>query len=296
MPTVLEEFQRRSDLLRNMKYDEDQVRVSGFLDWLEKEPLTASIVKKLRTEITIENLLEGCESGNPPQVSSPEEQARVGIFLMEKCREGKGLWALSHEYGIKPKYSTNMIQDFADEVYERFIEPTCGYLEDILRDQMEEQSVEDIALERLSSVFSPFFIETFPKTFSLLDPVRREFYELTETVNWFNVGTTCREALIAFAGEVTTFTESEISDEFKKGDAKQILKSVVKQKARFKKYEESLCNLIDSLWNHVVVILHRPTSSRDDATRAYLWTALLMTEIVLIFNSEIPQSFGSDNC
>ena len=286
MPTVLEEFQRRSDLLRIMKYDEDQVRVSGFLDWLEKEPLTSSIVKKLRADIVVEKLLEGCESRNPPQVSTPEERVRVGIHLMEKCREGKRLCDLSHEYRIEPKYSTNMVQDFACEVYERFIEPTCDYLEDILRDQLEEQSAEDIALEKLSCILDPSFIETFPRTFSLLDPVRREFFEISETVNWFNVGTACRETMNAFAAELSEVTGVEVPNETKKGDVKNILKHIVKQNTALKNYEESLCNLIDALWNHVGVILHRSTSNRDDATRSYLWTALLMTEMFGILNSE----------
>lgn len=279
MPTVLEEFRRRYALLSNMAFDEDQARVAGFLEWLEREPLTVGILNRLRSDIQVEGLLEPCKSRNPPRVSSPEEQARVGIFLMERCREGTGLWHLSHEYEIRPRYSTNKLQEYSDAVFERYIEPTCDYIENMLYDQLEEESIEDIALIKVSSIFSPSFINTFPKTIALLNPVKKTFLELNETVNWFNVGTECRQALISFSDEISEVTGADIPNGTKKGDVKTILKQIIKETSDFARYEETLCNLVDSLWAHVNVLLHRETSNREDASRVYLWTALLITEV-----------------
>lgn len=119
MSDVLEDFEYRRSPLQNMHFDEARARISGFLEWLQKEPKITSIIDDIRTNANVEDILKN----KPPNASTPEEIAAIGLHLMFECLGGEEPWKLSLKYGIQPSYGTIAAQDLFDEVFNRFIDP-----------------------------------------------------------------------------------------------------------------------------------------------------------------------------
>jgi len=131
MSDVLEEFEYRRSLLQNMNFHEARARISGFLEWLQKEPKIASIIDDIEASVKIENILKEA----PPNASTPEEIAAVGLHLMLECLAGEEPWKLSHAYGIEPSYSTSSVQDYLDEAFDSLILLSISYKGDLRQKQ-----------------------------------------------------------------------------------------------------------------------------------------------------------------
>ena len=129
MPNTLDDFKYRRSFVENLTYDEAKVRISGFMEWLQNEQMIKSIIDYLRTAVDAEIILTNSGSGNPPQASTPEEIAAVGLHLMSKCLAGEDPWEVSHKYGIEPPYSATSVQPLYDEVMDRFIDPAIDYIQ-----------------------------------------------------------------------------------------------------------------------------------------------------------------------
>lgn len=142
MENLLEEFYRRRALIRNLNYEESQSRLSGFLDWIESNEETFAMLTQLENDQRAEELLKEAEWKKAPQVSSLEEIIYIGIYLLREVKAGKNLWSISMGYGIHPSYATNKLQDMADEVMERYINPAIDQIENELGKKMRKQTPE----------------------------------------------------------------------------------------------------------------------------------------------------------
>lgn len=136
MSDILSDFEYRRSLIQNLNFNEAKARLSGFIEWLQNQKATKSIIDKFMSEIDAEAILQNSGSGNPPNASTPEEIATIGVHLMLECLAGEDPWKLSHKYGIEPSYRTNAVQDYFDEVMTRFIDPALDYIERELTSEM----------------------------------------------------------------------------------------------------------------------------------------------------------------
>jgi hypothetical protein len=122
-----------------LNYEESQHRLSGFLDWLESNEETFAILTQLENRKHAEELLEKAEWRKSPQASSLEEIVYVGLYLLREVKAGKDLWGISMGYGIHPSYNTSRLQDMADEVMERYIDPAIDQIENELEKKVQKQ-------------------------------------------------------------------------------------------------------------------------------------------------------------
>ena len=129
MEDLHEEFEYRRSFLSDINYEEAQNRLSGFLQYLQSKEITSSIMNELKSSVNVEEVLKNAGHRNPPNASTPEEFASVGLFLLEACKEGKNLIDLGYNYGIEPPYSTSSIQDHLEEIMQRYIDPAIDYIE-----------------------------------------------------------------------------------------------------------------------------------------------------------------------
>lgn len=141
MPSLLEEYRRRIRLIDNVKYHDANARLSSLLQWFEEQSEIAFIIQELKKTINAENLIKSTNINIPPITSTIEELAAVGIWLMEKCKEGLDIVDISREHGIRPSANTRNLQEHVDETIERYIEPTLNYIEEKLEDQTEEENL-----------------------------------------------------------------------------------------------------------------------------------------------------------
>jgi hypothetical protein len=138
-PRTLEEFRRRRRLLDDLRFDEARARLSGFLDWIESEPSVKEIVETIERSVPAANLLEGTNQFNPPNTRTPEDVASVGFYLIRKVVAGEELWKQSYIYGVRPRYSTNNVQDMASEVLNRYIYPAIDHIESELEARVTQE-------------------------------------------------------------------------------------------------------------------------------------------------------------
>jgi hypothetical protein len=129
MEDLHEEFEYRRSFLSNINYEEAENRLSGFLEYLQSNEITSSIMKELKSSVNVEEILENAGHRNPPKASTPEQFASVGLFLLEECKEGKNLIDLGDKYGIEPPYSSSSLQDHLEEIMQRYIDPAIDYIE-----------------------------------------------------------------------------------------------------------------------------------------------------------------------
>lgn len=129
MSDILDDFRYRRSLIQNLNHEEARVRLSGFIQWLQEQKITKSIIDKLKSGIDAEAILQNSGYSNPPKASTAEEIAAIGVQLILKCVDGEEPWTFSDKYGIDPSYQTNSVQDHFDEVMNRFIDPAIDYIE-----------------------------------------------------------------------------------------------------------------------------------------------------------------------
>ena len=144
-----DEFRERRSLLIDLNFEEASPCLGSFIEWLDGQSIIKTIIEQIRAKTSAEDLLKVCNFNNPLKASTPEEIAAIGIFLMERCREGESLWNLAILYGINPPYASKSCQDYSDEALNRFIEPTLDKIESKLRELEESITPEDLIQNRL---------------------------------------------------------------------------------------------------------------------------------------------------
>lgn len=125
---IFVELEKRADFLRNVDVDSARHRLAGVLNWLEGEPLTKSILDRLRKSIPLDPLLACTNFHTPPPAGSLEEISRVGLFFMEECREGVDLNDVAHSHGVEPRHSNTSLQSEVEEAMSRYIRPMFSYI------------------------------------------------------------------------------------------------------------------------------------------------------------------------
>ncbi|NQV26949.1 MAG: hypothetical protein HQ518_21575 [Rhodopirellula sp.] len=128
MPDLSDEFEYRLSLVRNLAYDEAQARLAGFYDWLRSEPETLVIVERLENETGAAEILEAGSHRSPPNASTPEQIAGVGLLLVRQIKDGAAAYDLSERYGITPSFNSAKLQDYFAAVFDRFVAPAFEYI------------------------------------------------------------------------------------------------------------------------------------------------------------------------
>jgi hypothetical protein len=233
----------------------------------------------------VEALLATASEQTPPEASTPEEIAVVGIRVIEDCADEE-LFQLSYKYGVHPPYSTSSIQADVDEFMSRFIEPALDYIREKLELSEQLETPTDYIRVKLKEVFEYPFNSQFPETANILQTISGDFNNDDPDFTWFNVANSCREALKKFTAELTSTRKVSLGADTKSGDVKSILKSYVLQHYSQGRYSETLLNLIQSLWDHVQSILHREATTKEEAMRCFIWTYLLILELGILFSKE----------
>ena len=280
MSKILDEFYKRKRILESLRYNEEIHRIKGFSDWLEQDEIIAKIISDINSNINIEEIMENCGHDNPPSVSTPKEIAAVGLYLMKRTRENKGLHDAAYEYGIMPNYSTNTIQDFSDEVMERYITPTIEYIEETLEKLEEEVSLSELISQKTKDIYSESFNQDYPLTSNQLYTVSQEFQKIDKEGSWQNIGNSCREILKIFCDEFINKHNIQLPDELKKSDVKNIIKIIIPEGFNKHRFNKSLLKLIESIWDHAQSITHRNSTNRKEAIRLYIWTQLALEELL----------------
>lgn len=167
MIDIIDDFKYRRSLLEKLNFAEAQGRLGAFLSWLEMTNETSTILSELGKQVDGKAILEDAEDDTPPNASTPEEIAAVGLELMNKFREGKDAFEISEGYGITPSFQTNSIQAHFDEVMRRYIWPFTEYIERQLLKSIEKEE----AIAQRNPRVSTF--TNYP-------------LEITESINRFN--------------------------------------------------------------------------------------------------------------
>jgi len=284
MAELLDEFDRRNSLLSGINYNHANIRISGFLDWLESQPKTRQILDDLRNKISVTNLLKDSTRFNPPNASTPEEVASVGIFFMEKAREGKEIFHICYNHGVTPSYTTSEVQAYLDELMERFIIPTVDYIRTCLGEITESVKADNLISQTFTQLKTASFGKQYPSTSEYLGKIEKELAKTDENGAWFNIGNLCRETLKAFALELQSVLDITALGEIKEADVKGILRYLLKQLKGNGRFEETLERLLVSVWDHAQSVLHRQTTTKSQASRLFLWTALAIYEFAYLID------------
>jgi hypothetical protein len=89
----------------------------------------------------------------------------------------------------------------------------------------------------------------------------------------------CREALNSYVAELRVKNIIDPSWNFKEGDTKGLLKHLVTGVAASCRFTSTLVALVDSVWDHTQTILHRPSTTKEQALRVFMWTGLSIAEV-----------------
>lgn len=280
MATVLDQFLQRRGLLDGLRFDEDRQRLGATLDWLEAQSETLPILNRLRSAVDAKSLVSEKQGfPRPPRTTTPTEVQAFGLFLMEGCRRGRSLHTLAHAYNIKPSYGASRGQEYVDEAMQRYIIPFIDFVQSELEARGEMTTPEQIMEDRFGLVQSPEFQQRFPRTLAALERIGQFCSSASAEGAWFNVGTSCREALNTFVDELRGHGLIDPTWDSTKGNTKGILKQLVAARVSDGRFGDALTALVTATWDYASSTLHRPATNKPEALRAYLWTALAITEM-----------------
>jgi hypothetical protein len=144
----------------NLAYDEAQVRLTGFYNWLISQAETKQIILNLTGKAEADKILSAANFNQPPRASTPEEVAAVGISFLKEITEGIDPVDLSDKYGVTPSYNTSSLQDHFNEVMRRYIDLTIDYVERELASTEDDRNAASALIrEPGKGAWYPFEIE-----------------------------------------------------------------------------------------------------------------------------------------
>ena len=289
--TLLDELRRRISYLKGVSFLDAPTRLVGFLDWLESEPVTHSILIRLRELSNVNTLLEGHHPTQPPRVATPEDVARVGLLICEYCKEKPGnLAGLLFDLGC---HQHNFEYSFAVAV-EKYIDPFIRYLQEEAAESPQRLSLDDAVKFRQDTLLSPEFESSFTETSQLLRNLSKEMTVFVESENWFNIANSCREALKKFSEELLLSFQIQRPDEFKAGDFKGTIRHALSQRMEKSRGRDALETVACSVWDYVQSLLHNNATTRAEAMRIYLWTGMVIAEVFSqVEGASRPREAGS---
>jgi len=206
-PTVrtLEEFRRRKRLLENLRPEDAQARLSGFLAWADGERSMKQIVNAIEKAVPAGELLAASSRMRSPDTQTPEALAAVGLFLMREVAAGEELWRQAHKYGIMPSYSTNNVQAIAAEPLNRYIYPAIDHLEDELVARVEESTdqvtgqIDPTRSREPVKLRTPGNTYVHPQRIEELEPLSGRTVDLTKLLELLREINVCHEHGCLFA-------------------------------------------------------------------------------------------------
>ena len=218
-----------------------------------------------------------------PETNTQEEMAAVGLHLIELCRDHKKqFFELCLQFDLSPPYQTNRLQDYSDAGLKDYVLPFLLQIEKGLVQASEAYSVESVAEGRFSELLSTEVKKQYPKTSTGLERISSEFLRPEAEVMWQNVGNSCRQVLIEFSAEVRDVCGVELPADAKEGDVKSALKQVLAETCSSDRFRQTLSALLEGIWNHTQTLVHRPSATKRDAAQVFLWTGMLVSEIVQV--------------
>jgi len=276
---VIDEFDSRTTFISSLRHSDAETRLSGLYKWLLVEPATKLILDRLASKVDVSRLLEGAGNFTPPKAASSEEIASVGIQILGDCDAGEKVFRLTYKYGVRPPISNYNFQDQLNEFLDRFIAPTLHYIREQLTSQDELNTPADYLWFRLQELLEEPFQSKFPDTTRIMEEITTQLGATESSESWFNVANSCREAMKSFTTELSRIHEFSLDPDTKAGDVKAILKAFIREEYSTGRYVDTLLSFVESVWDHLQSLLHRKSATRDDATRVFVWTYMLMLEL-----------------
>ena len=283
---LYEEFNKRRQLLVSVRNDDTKLRITGFLNWMEEQHEVSIIINSIRNAVNVDNIMESCNINYPPQASTQEEIIAVGLHLMESCRDGDNLGSVAYKYGIKSTYSPGSYQDCTDEAFERYIDPALDFIENELLQKENELDIESVMDSGLSTITHSILPRNFPLTLDRLQKIAEYLRNDDNEGEWYNVGNSCREVFKTYIDEIKSFNLIELNDNIQAANIKNIISKAIitGSKSRF---DDTLVKLVSAAWDHCQTITHRPTSTKKQAVRLYIWTTMTIGELAFFINDAV---------
>lgn len=279
MLTLLDEFDDRTKFINSLRHSDSEVRLTGLYQWFIEQPAIKAILDRLTAQVDADKVLKNAGHFTPPNASSPEEIAFVGIRVLQDCVNGEKIFRLTHKYGVPPPFSNYKFQDQLNEFLERFIVPALDYIRTQLTMLDELVSPVDFLRFQLREFLEEPFRSRYSDTSKILDGISIQLSQSDTNYPWYNLGNSCREAMKTFTVELSKYNEFNLDSDTKAGDVKAILKSFIFERYSAGRYSETLIELIQSVWDHIQSILHRNSTSKHEVARVFIWTCLVMLEL-----------------
>jgi len=247
---------------------------------LEAQPEVNAILVGLRKSTDVSKLIS--PHGFRPKASTQAEIAAIGLYMIDRTKDGLGLRTTASKIHVNPKHRSRMAQDYIDEAMTCYINPLLDHVEAALNDLGGGVTVESVAHLRFSLFDDPGFETAFPNTNRALNQIAQYCGQPEDHGSWFHVAASCREALGVFVRELQAQQELTPAPELKQGDTKGMLKQLAAERSDT---SDALIRLIQAVWDYVQANVHRQAATRQEALRAYLWTGLLISEVRLLAKS-----------
>jgi hypothetical protein len=271
--SISEEFAKRASTLKNASADDVSGRLASIITWLEKDPVTRTALAKLRAGVDEDKIFPKTrEAIARPAAHTPEEIAFVGLTLMENCRDHNADFLhLCIAVGIDPgNFELMLQQGFHDYIY-----PFLEYVAVEIDAAAEETSIEGVLEMRMTDILTGELRELTPVTSAALAEVAKEFSTSSKDTKWQNVGNSCRHILKEFVHELCQARNISVPYDVQAGNFKELGKRLVQAADS----RGTVAKLIDAIWDHSQTVTHRPTTTKDEALRVFVWTCLAASEI-----------------
>lgn len=287
MFNLLDEFKRRLSVLNAPHFDDLSGRLTDILKWLKAQPATKRILDHLENSVDVNTLFEGAGISAPPKSITVEEIATIGFALIEMS-EKRPFPQVCVSYSIRPRHNSGNYGDIADEGLRRYVLPFFDYVEVELQRQARDFAPAALIESKLADLLSsPIFARDFPETRRRFETMSREFLRPDSEVDWQNIANSCRQTLIDFLTEIRAVISIEDAGDTKAGDVKNLARHVIRAVHGTGKFSDTLETLIRATWDHVQSVIHRGSTTKEQALRVYVLTAIVVDELAQLVRAEL---------
>jgi hypothetical protein len=170
-------------------------------------------------------------------------------------------------------------QGLADYIY-----PFLQYVAEEIDTSASQSSVEGVLEMRMTDILTGELRQLTPKASAGLTLLAGDFSTGGSETRWQNVGNSCRQILKEFVGELCAARGVPVPSDVQLGNFKELAKRLIQNNDS----RGTTVQLITAIWDHAQTITHRPTTTKDEALRVFVWTCLSASEIARCLASPKP--------
>jgi hypothetical protein len=166
---------------------------------------------------------------------------------------------------------------------DEYIEPFLDYVEAELTLSKRDSSLTSLLESRLSAFVEEKISNSLPDVADSIRRIAAEFSRPEGEVHWQNIGNSCRDVLKLAVRRIIEQGDLSLPSNIPVGNVKGVIQLLIDH-AGTSDSRGTIVKLLGAVWDHAQTVTHRDATTKEEASRLFVWTSLGLYELLLVWH------------